>query len=292
MKGALKYIVAILAVLFSLWIIGTSSSFKTCNAEQSAASTEQHKKNLPQFVLSLTDNVAICMRCTGHVLYEYRDAITALATVFIAAFTYTLFAATKGLVETAKIQSEDMKRSIVASEISATAATTQAEVARKSIADIERPYLFVFNVGRLTVQDFYDHDEGEVGYILKTTYDVANHGKIPAIIESLRFNLSVFTEPLDPIAADFDHPFVVAPVLAAGEKRSEIEADVGWRDMGTNEGGHTVPNFGDQTLFLRVVIGYRGPFTSGHETSIGLRYDEQTHRFVEFYTGEKYNYQT
>lgn len=72
----------------------------------------------------------------------------------------------------------------------------------------------------------------------------------------------------------------------------DIQTDVGWNDIETNEFGNTVPNFGDNTLFLRVVICYRGPFTRNHETSIGLRYDERTHRFVEFYTGEKYNFQT
>jgi hypothetical protein len=172
------------------------------------------------------------------------------------------------------------------------AAERSASVAERALADIERPYLFVFNVGRLTIQDFYDLEEDEVGYNLKVTYEVANHGKIPAIIESLRANLSVFTDPLDPLAADFDHPLVVAPVLAAGEKRADVPVDIGWADMETDEYGNVVPNFGQHTLFLRVVINYRGPFTRGHETSIALRYDERTHRFVEFLTGEKYNHQT
>jgi hypothetical protein len=288
----LRYFVAAMLVAFGLWVFGTSSSFQSCKTEQAAAKAEQREKNPPPFFFSGAISAAIYVRCGGHVLYEYREFATAAATVFIAIFTFTLWWATKGLVGAAKIQSDDMKRSIVASEISATAASAQAEVARKALTDIERPYLFIFNVSRLTIEDFFNMDEGEVGHTLKASYDVANHGKIPAIIESLRFNLSVFTDPLDPNVADYNHPLVITPVLAAGERRADIPVDIGWGDMGTDEYGNTVPNFGQHTLFLRVVIGYRGPFTRGHETSIGLRYDERTHRFVEFYTGEKYNYQT
>jgi hypothetical protein len=217
-------------------------------------------------------------------------------TLLLAWFTGVLAVSTVGLwIVTWRggdKQSRDTQESLRLTAIAATAATAQAEIARKALTDIERPYLFIFNVSRLTVEDFFDMDEEEIGHALKASYDVANHGKIPAIIESLHSNLSVFTDPLDPLAADYNHPLVIAPVLAAGEKRADIPVDIGWNDMGTNEYGNTVPNFGQHTLFLRVVIGYRGPFTRGHETSIGLRYDERTNRFVEFYTGEKYNYQT
>ena len=75
--------------------------------------------------------------------------ITAVATGMIGIFTYTLYRATTGLVESAKIQSDDMKRSIVASENSATAAMAQADIAKKALTDIERPYLFIINVGSL-----------------------------------------------------------------------------------------------------------------------------------------------
>jgi hypothetical protein len=80
-------------VLFGLRILGTSSSFKTCKVEQAAANAEQRKENPPPSVLSLADSAAICIRCAGHVLYEYRDAATAVATVLIAIFTYTLYGA-------------------------------------------------------------------------------------------------------------------------------------------------------------------------------------------------------
>src|SRR6185437_13903618 len=94
---------------------------------------------------------------------HWSALITAVATGMIGIFTYTLYRATTGLVESAKIQSDDMKRSIVASENSATAPMAQADIAKKALTDIERPYLFIINVGSLTIQEFYDFDDGEVG---------------------------------------------------------------------------------------------------------------------------------
>jgi hypothetical protein len=247
-------------VLIFVLTSNTASHYEVCEV------TKEGAKECANYNI-----ISFALRKIGATIEIFGALITAIATVFIARFTFTLKRSTDRLWE---------------------AATAQTDIARKALTDIERPYLFIFNVSLLTIEDFYDFDEDETGYTLKVTYEVANHGKIPAIIENLRSNLSVFTDPLDPLAADYNHPLVIAPVLAAGEKRADIPVDIGWNDMGTNEYGNTVPNFGGQTLFLRVAIAYRGPFTRGHETSIGLRYDERTHRFVEFHTGEKYNYQT
>jgi hypothetical protein len=209
---------------------------------------------------------------------KLTDWLLAILTGLLVLFTYRLWKSTDKLW--------------AAGEKQIAAAERSASVAERALSDIERPYLFVSNVGRLQVQEFYDFDEGEVGHDLKVTYEVANHGKIPAIVESLRANLSVFTEPLDPLEADFDHPLVGVPVIAAGENRADIKIDLGWNEFGTNESGNTVPEFGQETLFLRVIIFYRGPFSKGHETSVCLRFDDRTHRFVGFYGGEKYNYET
>jgi hypothetical protein len=123
----LRYFSILVFVFGSIWILTTSSSFQTCTQEQTAAEREQTKENPPPFVLSITNYAAICVRCSGHVIYEYRDAATAVATVLIALFTYTLYGATKGLAQAAQIQSADMKKSIVAAEIAANAAAQSAE---------------------------------------------------------------------------------------------------------------------------------------------------------------------
>jgi hypothetical protein len=62
--------------------------------------------------------------------YAINPATLAVAaTVAIAVFTYTLYGATKGLVEVAEIQSADMKRSIAAAQMAATAADLSAKAA-------------------------------------------------------------------------------------------------------------------------------------------------------------------
>jgi hypothetical protein len=104
-----------------LWVCQSSSSYQACIANQTSARHEESKENPPVFFFTLADNAAVYARCAGHVIYEYRDAVTAVATVFIALFTYTLFAATKGLVQAAQIQSDDMKRSVAAAKAAADA---------------------------------------------------------------------------------------------------------------------------------------------------------------------------
>jgi hypothetical protein len=99
MLRALRYFSVLVFVLGAIWILSTSSRLQTCIEKQTAAEGEQTKENSPPFVLSLTNNAAICIRCTGHVLYEYRDVVTAVATVFIAAFTFTLWWSTKAMMK-------------------------------------------------------------------------------------------------------------------------------------------------------------------------------------------------
>jgi hypothetical protein len=94
MKLRYAAVLAVLLLIFAGWILGTSSSYNDCKAKQTAAQSEQAKENAPPIVLPLADKTAICARCAGHVIYEYRDAVTAVATVFIAIFTFTLWLAT------------------------------------------------------------------------------------------------------------------------------------------------------------------------------------------------------
>jgi hypothetical protein len=89
----------LLLVLCSIWILGTASSFNACKANQTAAMSEEAKENSPPLTRSVINRAAICARCAIHVVYEYRDAATAVATVFIALFTFTLWGATIKLAD-------------------------------------------------------------------------------------------------------------------------------------------------------------------------------------------------
>jgi hypothetical protein len=69
----------------------------------------------------------------GKTVDRWSALITAIATGVIGFFTFTLYKATTGMVEAAKIQSNDMKRSIAASEVAAAAAEKSADVAEKAL---------------------------------------------------------------------------------------------------------------------------------------------------------------
>lgn len=93
--------------------------------------------------------VLVALWKIGEILVD-SAFITAVATAFIAYFTYTLYEATKGLVKAAEIQSGDMSRSIEAAEASAAAAQAfaetaqaQVEVMKIGIFDLERAYIAV-----------------------------------------------------------------------------------------------------------------------------------------------------
>jgi hypothetical protein len=93
------------------WILNTSSSFNTCKADQTAAEREQAKENPPPSILSFA---AINARCIGHVIYEYRDAAIAVATVFIALFTFTLWWSTKAMMKATKKSVELAREEFIA----------------------------------------------------------------------------------------------------------------------------------------------------------------------------------
>jgi hypothetical protein len=89
--GIILLVLAIVFLGFAVWVLGTTSSFKTCVTNQTAAETQQAKEQTPPYALSFADHGGIYARCGAHVIYEYRDAAIAIATVFIALFTFTLW---------------------------------------------------------------------------------------------------------------------------------------------------------------------------------------------------------
>jgi hypothetical protein len=182
-----------------------------------------------------------------------------------------------------------MKRSIIASEKSAQAAGVQADVAKKALADIERPYLFVFNVSGIKIDEAFDIEEGEIYNWLQVSYSVANHGKIPAIIKFAQAGLSVFTEPLKPPRLEYDHSLIVSPILAAGEVRKDIQENLQWNEFTSTEHEQTAPVFGDNDLWFWIIIAYRGPFSDQHETRVCWRYDGATGRFTGPFGGPEYS---
>lgn len=115
----------------------------------------------PPIALPVIDSAAICGRCAGHVVFEYRDAATALATVFIALFTFTLWQSTKGMM----------------------AATQKAvDLARQEFIATHRPRLIV-----RYIQGPFHNDEGH-RFVWIT---IVNTGANNAMIEAFGADLAL-----------------------------------------------------------------------------------------------------
>jgi hypothetical protein len=84
-------------ILWLTWVSFTTPSFQACIAEQEAAQADQiSPKHAPVVALPLGALAEIGTQCTGRFIHEQRDALTAIATIFIAWFTFTLWSATRG----------------------------------------------------------------------------------------------------------------------------------------------------------------------------------------------------
>jgi hypothetical protein len=183
-----------------------------------------------------------------------------------------------------------MREGMEDARVAAGAARQSADTARDAFAKLERPYLFVVDIDALTIGKQEDFEGTDVW--LGVSYRVVNYGKTPAIVEEASVGLSVFSEPLAPLQLDFDDPLVASPVVAANEGRpgrttlawSEDKIDT------VDEWGTEFPDVGQESVWFRVVIKYRGPFTEGHETSVSLRCDPRTRRFFQTLTTKDGNY--
>ena len=186
-----------------------------------------------------------------------------------------------------RISLDDTKQAADATTAAAAAATRQAKVAEDSLIKLERPYLFIFKVSELEV----DEMDEETGLLLSVTYSVANYGKIPAIIKYAQAILAIGTDPPLPDRLPDSHSLIASPIFAASEVRHEIAARYVWIGGSEfDEYGGIIPSIPDgKTLFLWVIVTYRGPFTDQHETRVCWIYNESTGQFVGPWGGPEYS---
>jgi hypothetical protein len=228
---------------------------------------------------------------------EQKGFWVGVATDPVAAFTLGLVLvglAQAGLfyvqLRLIRISLDDAKIAADAAADAANAAARQAHVAEETLAKIERPYLFIFNISALSIDDIESAEEEYT--LLRATYSIANYGKIPAIIKNAMISFSVFTEPLAPARLEIGHSLISSPILAPGETRHGIEETFRWDgDISYDEWGGRFPALGNDELWFWAIIAYRGPFTDQHEMRVCLRYDSATNRFTRFggpeHSGEK-----
>ena len=93
-------------LLFSLVVFFSSSALQECQSRQSETYAEQAKANPPILSFASANQIVITARCVGHVVNDYRDAVTAFATCFIALFTLTLWLSTRAIMSATKATKE------------------------------------------------------------------------------------------------------------------------------------------------------------------------------------------
>jgi len=114
-------------------VLWTTASFQDClTQEESHQAAQASKDNSPRMIFSPLVNARNNTACAVQMLYVYRDALTAIATLFIALFTLTLWRSTHKLWEESKT--------------AGITANTTANAAMKSVNAMiasERAYIFV-----------------------------------------------------------------------------------------------------------------------------------------------------
>jgi hypothetical protein len=235
--------------------------------------------------------------------------VLALSTIGLWFSTYRLWEAGEQQIRTSRqvaaLQARQTRASIREATRAADAAHAQVEIARRTLTELERPYLFIFGV-RVILKDSETND-----YFVQ--YTVANFGKMPAIIEAphIGFEISDRGEPPIPTRLHDGHRLISSPILQAGDRREEIREyfpvgmtgegvavifTVGEQISGTEPDlrpcaevpEFTVPDGFD--IFFRAVIRYRGPFSQGHETgALWLYMGDPSFEFA-VRGGDEYNY--
>ena len=167
----------------------------------------------------------------------------------------------------------------------ANAARDANNLARRAFQRGQRPYVFVFDV--------YELMAGNPQEQPFVSYTVANHGRTPAIIEDLRAELVITTEPEPPISAmqvERAHPLLQSPILSPDERRTRVRIEAPAGMSFTPDMVHVIPRLNTQEdLFLFIIVYYRGPFTKGHVSTFCWRYDHASDGFIAF-GGQKYNH--
>lgn len=184
-------------------------------------------------------------------------------------YTFWLALLTGGLVLVSAGQGFFLLRADRTARIAAEAAQGQTH----NFSKLERPYLYVFNLEGLELEA---EVESPFHYV---KYDVANYGKTPATIEAVFANISAGNQPSEFINARSWHPLLTPPIMIPGERRTELALDVPENIMIGEYADEDVPPMpvpelvGNDEFYVRIVIKYRGPFTTDHETSACWRWE-------------------
>ena len=187
----------------------------------------------------------------------------------LARYTLWLAILTGGLVVVSAGQGFFLLRADKTARITAEAAQAQA----LNFSKLERPYLYVFNPKGLKLKEDV---EDPFFYV---EYDVANYGKTPATIEAVFAGITVGTLPGEIGSVRRWDSLLRLPIMVPDEKRTKLSLNVPETIVIGEYADENTPPIpapelnGDDMFYVRILIKYRGPFTSDHETSACWRWE-------------------
>jgi len=199
---------------------------------------------------------------------------TALATLAVALFTWTLWRSSEKLWRITRI-------STIATRRAANAARKSAD----AIQIVERPYIFIW--GMVSHAPMISYGPLHGGFPQQTIqekaafiYSVSNRGKLTAVIENVLIACGYERNGLyPPLVSIGDHYLLRVPLISSDKDVENIPFEITWREL-DRMNLNPSPEFRDDLIF-RVVIEYRGPFTKNHETSQCWRYRKSVNGWME-----------
>lgn len=180
-------------------------------------------------------------------------AVLSVATLWLVVETRRLVTET---ALTSKRQATETSKALEIAKQAADAAKKSAEVAEQALTVVERPYVFAFDVGPF--QTDLSRPGGLTPFV---TYEVANYGKTPANIESVRAAVSTSLDDIRSAPYDeVDHTLLTSPILEAGDRRPGLRLDFPNNMLRfTHKKNIAILQLsGTEDIYFRVVLTYRG----------------------------------
>lgn len=108
----LPWALGVLGTIFAGWLVNVSPSFKNCIHTEKNEKTYQTLREDPTVVQGAPIRLELHAVCVEGWTEKYEGAVSAVATVFIAIFTLTLWGATKRLWQSAENQLREFQTSL------------------------------------------------------------------------------------------------------------------------------------------------------------------------------------
>jgi hypothetical protein len=259
------FVIFCLGAIASFFIV-TSESFERCIKERKTHQYYHAFYEEAGLLIQTVRRVELHVAC-GRVTADGNDgAITALATIVVAVFTFTLWRSTTGMLRITEEQRADLERSIAAAEKSARAAGVSAEIAVQH----QRPWLFI------------SIDSTELMFTVESTsvrvkYRFENYGESIADINYYYVDIEIGDAPHEPrpILAQ-PHEFSESYVRPGG-KTAQLEVAFP-RIISRNEVRNIKSR--DTRMWIVGFILYRDIFGDNHCSPYCYSYDPDSDIFV------------